>query len=163
AEKASVLYYVRIYSGTLKPNSRVYNPGKDTKELISKLYHTRADPKQRDEVPLGLAGDIVAILGMKDSVTGDTLCETQHPILLEKITLTEAVVSKSVEPESSADKQKLLDTLAVMEREDPTFRVKVDPDTGQTLMSGMGVLHLEIKQHRMERDFNLKVRVGRPL
>lgn len=162
AEKSAELYYVRIYSGTLKPNSRVYNPGKDAKELIAKLYHTQADPTHRDEVALGHAGDIVAILGLKDSITGDTLCETQHPILLERISFTEPVVSKTVEPQSTADRQKLTDTLNLMQKEDPTFTWREDKDTGQTLMNGMGVLHLEIKQHRMERDFNLKVRVGKP-
>ncbi len=156
------LFYLRIYSGTLKPNSRLYNPGKDCKELVSKLYHTHADPTKRDELPLSHAGDIVALIGLKDSVTGDTLCETQHPILLERIQFAEAVVSKSIEPESSADKQKLVDLLTRLGREDPTFLWKVDPETGQTLMSGMGLLHLEIKQHRMERDFKLKVRVSKP-
>src|SRR5207244_10287913 len=86
----------------------------------------------------------------------------QHPILLETIQFAEAVVSRSIEPESSADKQKLVDTLNLLKREDPTFDWRVDPETGQTLMNGMGLLHLEIKQHRMERDFRLKVRVGKP-
>jgi elongation factor G len=157
------LFFLRIYSGVLKPQSRPFNPGRQAKEMVSKIYHTHADPTRRDEVPLGYAGDIVALLGLKDSITGDTLCDPQHPILLERITFNEPVVSKTIEPESSADRQKLLDVLNRLGREDPTFRWKEDPETGQTLMSGMGVLHLEIKQHRMERDFNLKVRVGRPL
>src|SRR5207302_7762287 len=88
--------------------------------------------------------------------------DPQHPILLEAIHFAEAVVSQSVEPQSSADKDKLADTLTALGREDPTFEWKVDPETGQTLMSGMGMLHLEIKKHRMERDFNLQVRVGKP-
>jgi elongation factor G len=138
AEKSADLYYLRIYSGTLKPNSRQYNPGKDCKELISKIYHTKADPGDREEVVLGYAGDIVALIGLRDSVTGDTLCETQHPILLEKITFTEPVVSKSIEPQSSADKQKLTDLLNLLSKEDPTFTWKVDAESGQTLMSGMG-------------------------
>jgi elongation factor G len=99
---------------------------------------------------------------MKDAITGDTICDPQNPILLEKIKFAEAVVSRSIEPESSADKQKLIDTLNILRKEDPTFSVKIDPETGQTLMSGMGMLHLEIKQHRMERDFRLKVRAGKP-
>ncbi len=162
ADKHGELFFVRIYSGVLKPQSRPYNPGRDSKEMVSKIYHTRADPHARDEVPLGVTGDIVALVGLKDSITGDTLCDPQHPILLERIQFNEPVVSKSIEPESSADKQKLIDTLTQLGREDPTFTWKVDPDTGQTLMSGMGVLHLEIKQHRMERDFRLKVRVSKP-
>src|SRR5262249_17563740 len=89
-------------------------------------------------------------------------CDTQHPILLEPIQFAEAVVSRSIEPESSADKQKLTDTLNLLKREDPTFEWKVEAETGQTLMSGMGLLHLEIKQHRMERDFRLKGGVGKP-
>ncbi len=156
------LYYVRIYSGTLKTNSKVTNPGRNAKEIIGKLYHTKADPHDRTELAEAYAGDIVAVLGLKESVTGDTLCETQHPILLERIQFAQAVVSRSIEPESTADKQKLTDTLNVLKKEDPTFTWTVDRDTGQTLMNGMGMLHLEIKQHRMERDFKLKVRVGKP-
>jgi elongation factor G len=162
ADKHAEFFYLRIYSGTLKAQSRLWNPGRDSKELVSKLYHVHADPTNREELPQSGAGDIVALIGLKESVTGDTLCETQHPILLEPIQFAEAVVSRSIEPESSADKQRLIDTLNALKREDPTFEWKVDPETGQTLMSGMGVLHLEIKQHRMERDFQLKVRVGKP-
>lgn len=157
------LFYVRVYSGTLKANSRPYNATRDIKEFASKLYHTHADPTDRTEVPEACAGDIVAVIGMKEAITGDTLCDLQHPLVLEPIVFAQGVVSRSIEPESSADKQKLTDTLTQLRREDPTFDWKVDPDTGQTLMTGMGVLHLEVKQHRMERDFRLKVRVGRPL
>ncbi len=156
------LYYVRIYSGTLKQHSRVFNPGRNVKENVGKLYHTLADPRDREELPEAVAGDIVALIGMQDSITGDTLCETQHPILLERITFAQTVVSRSVEPESGADKKKLEDTLNLLAKEDPTFTWGVDKDTGQTLMNGMGMLHLEIKQHRMERDFRLHVRVGKP-
>ncbi len=156
------LYYLRIYSGTLKSNSRVLNATKDAKELVGKLYHTKADPTQRDELPEAVAGDIVALIGLKDSITGDTLCETQHPIVLERITFAEAVVSQSIEPESSADKDKLVEILNLLRKEDPTFTWRDDRETGQKLMSGMGMLHLEIKRHRMERDFRLKIRVGKP-
>jgi len=163
AETHGELYFIRIYSGKLKSNSRVYNPGRDGKENVAKIYHTRADPKDREELHESHAGDIVAAIGLRESITGDTLCETQHPILLERISFAEAVVSQSIEPESSADKQKLIDTLNLLKKEDPTFTWRVDPETGQALMSGMGVLHLEIKKHRMERDFRLKVRVRQPL
>jgi elongation factor G len=162
ADPHGELFYLRIYSGTLKANSRVWNPGRNTKELVSKLYHILADPTNREDLAESYAGDIVALIGLKESITGDTLCETQHPILLEPIQFAEAVVSRSIEPESSADKQKLVDSLNLLKREDPTFGWRVDAETGQTLMSGMGVLHLEIKQHRLERDFRLKVRVGKP-
>lgn len=161
AQDSGDLFYVRVYSGVLKVNSRVYNPGKDGKENIAKLYHIHADPTQRDELPETYAGDIVAVIGLKESVTGDTLCETQHPILLEPISFAEAVVSQRIEPESSADKDKLASVLSKLQREDPTFVVKVD-DNGQMLMSGMGTLHLEVKRHRMERDFRVKIRVGKP-
>jgi elongation factor G len=163
AESTGDLYFVRIYSGTLKTNSRVFNTGKNVKELIGQVFHIKADPKSpKEDVPIAYAGDIVVCKGLKDSVTGDTLCETQHPILLEAISFAEAVVSKSIEPVSSADKQKLLDTMAALCKEDPTFSWRHDTETGQTLMSGMGTLHLEVKQHKMERDYKLKVRVGKP-
>ena len=156
------LFYIRIYSGVVKSNSRLYNPGRDSKEVVGKLYHIHADPSQRDELGEAFAGDIVATVGMKEAATGDTLCETQHPILLEAITFAEAVVSQSIEPESAADKDKLLDTLKKLEREDPTFVCKHNKETGQLLMSGMGTLHLEVKRHRLERDYRLKVRVSPP-
>jgi elongation factor G len=156
-------FFVRVYSGTLKPQTRPYNPGKDAKELTGKLYHIHADPlRGLEEVETAPAGDIVALIGLKDSGTGDTLCDAANPILLESIRFADAVVSQSIEPESSADKDKLASTLQLLQREDPTFRVRLNKDTGQTLMSGMGMLHLEVKRHRMERDFRLKVRVGRP-
>jgi elongation factor G len=157
-------FFVRVYSGVLKPNSRPLNPGKEIKELVPKLYHVHADPTRGlEEVPEAPAGDIVAVVGLRESVTGDTLCDAHHPILLEPIVFAETVVSQKIEPESTADKQKLIDTLNLLRREDPTFGWKTDPETGQTLISGMGTLHLEVKQHRMERDFRLKVRVGKPL
>ncbi len=156
-------FFIRVYSGVLRPNSRALNPGNDKKENVAKLFHVHADPnKGLEEVPTAPAGDIVAVIGLKETRTGDTLCDTQHPIVLEAITFAEAVVSQSIEPESGADKDKLAQSLDILQLEDPTFVVKVDKDTGQTLMSGMGTLHLEVKRHRMERDFRLKVRVGRP-
>ena len=161
AQDSGDLFYIRVYSGVLKTNARVLNATRDAKENIGKLYHIHADPTQRDELPETHAGDIVAVIGLKDSVTGDTLCETQHPILLEKITFAETVVSQRIEPESGADKDKLTNVLNKLQREDPTFIVTID-DNGQMLMSGMGTLHLEVKRHRMERDFRLKIRVGRP-
>ncbi len=156
------LSFVRIYSGKLKAGgSRPLNPGKDKKENCSRLYHIRAD--EREKVEEAFAGDIVGVVGLKDSVTGDTLCDPSHPILLEKIEFPETVISMSIEPVSSSDKGKLSDTLAALAREDPTFAYKVNEETGQTLISGMGELHLEIIKNRMIRDYNrLKVHVGRP-
>ncbi len=156
-------FFIRVYSGVLRPGMRAYNPGKDVKENIPKLFHVHADPARGlEEVENGPAGDIVCVVGLKDTVTGDTLCETAHPILLEPISFAEAVVSQSIEPESGADKDKLGLALEVLQLEDPTFKIKADKDTGQTLMSGMGTLHLEVKKHRLERDFRVKVRVGKP-
>ena len=163
------LFYLRIYSGTLKANSRVlnpdcrlYSPPKEVKEFASKIYHIHADPKNREDMPIAYAGDIDGIIGPKDSITGDTLCDPLNPIVLEQISFAEAVVSMSIEPDSSADKDKLTDSLDRLKREDPTFTWRVDPNTGQQLMSGMGVLHLEVKRHRLEEDFRLKVRVSKP-
>ncbi|AMV24654.1 Elongation factor G [Gemmata sp. SH-PL17] len=154
-------FFIRVYSGVMKPNMRAYNPGKDTKENVAKLFHVHADPARGlEEVENGPAGDIVCVVGLKDTVTGDTLCETAHPILLETITFAEAVVSQSIEPESGADKDKLAHALEVLQLEDPTFKLKVSE--GQTVMSGMGTLHLEVKRHRLERDFRLKVRAYPP-
>ena len=156
-------FFVRVYSGVMRPGMRAYNPGKDVKENIPKLFHVHADPTRGlEEVPDGPAGDIVCVVGLKDTATGDTLCDTAHPILLEPITFAQGVVSQSIEPESGGDKDKLGLALEMLQLEDPTFKVKADKDTGQTLMSGMGTLHLEVKKHRLERDFRLKVRVGKP-
>jgi elongation factor G len=162
ADPHGELFYVRIYSGTLKPQSRPLNPGKDRKEMVSKIYHVLGDPNHRDQLDEARAGDIVALIGMKESITGDTLCDPQHPILLEAIRFAEAVISRSIEPESAADKDKVVSTLNILKREDPTFDWRVDKETGQVLMFGMGMLHLEIKIKRMERDFRLRVRVGKP-
>jgi elongation factor G len=154
------LSFVRVYSGSLKAGTRAYNPGKDKKENCSRLYHIRAD--DREQIAEAMTGDIVGIVGLKESVTGDTLCDAAHPILLERIEFPETVISMSIEPVSSADKGKLADTLNALAREDPTFTFKVNEETGQTLISGMGELHLEILKNRMIRDYNLKVHVGRP-
>ena len=154
------LSFVRIYSGSLKAGTRVYNPGKDKKENCSRLYHIRAD--EREKVEEAHAGDIVGVVGLKDSVTGDTLCDASHPILLERIEFPETVISMSIEPVSSADKGKLSDTLNSLAKEDPTFTYKVNEETGQTLISGMGELHMEILKNKMIRDYKLKVHVGRP-
>ena len=154
------LSFVRIYSGRLKSGSRVYNPGRDKKENCSRLYHIRAD--DREKIEEAEAGDIVGVVGLKDSVTGDTLCDAAHPILLERIEFPETVISMSIEPVTSADKGKLADTLASLGKQDPTFTYKVNEETGQTLISGMGELHLEVLKNKMTRDYNLKVHVGRP-
>jgi elongation factor G len=156
------LCFVRVYSGVLKGKSRHLNPRTNKKELISQLWHIQADRREKLETDEVSAGDIVGVLGPKDSATGDTLCDGAHPIALESITFPEPVISMAVEPESSADRKKLADTLAMLSRQDPTFRAKVSEETGQTLISGMGELHLEVIRHRIQRDFKLNVRVHKP-
>jgi elongation factor G len=154
------LSFVRIYSGKLRTSDRPMNPGRDKKEVCSRLYHIAAD--ERVKIEEASAGDIVGVVGLKEARTGDTLCDGTHPILLEQIEFPETVMSMSIEPVSSADKGKLAETLASLAREDPTFTYKVNEETGQTIISGMGELHLEILKNRMIRDFNMKVHVGRP-
>ncbi len=163
ADPHGELYYLRVYSGTLKANSRPLNPGKNVKEFCTKLYHVHADPSNKDALDFATAGDVVAVIGPKEAITGDTICDPNHPILLDTIQFAETVVSMSIEPESTADRQKLENTLTLLGREDPTFRWRTDPETGQTLISGMGVLHLEIKTNRLREDFRVKARIGKPL
>ena len=113
-------------------------------------------------MPAAGTGDIVGVIGLRHIVTGDTLCDTQHPILLETIQFPETVISMAIEPETSTERKKLADTLEMMKRQDPTFRAQENEETGQTLISGMGELHLEVIKHRLLRDFNLNVRVHKP-
>ncbi len=154
------LYYVRIYSGQLKANSRVLNPGKGKKENVPQLWRVQAD--RREQIPMAEAGDIVGIVGLRYSVTGDTLCDPKHPILFEPITFPETVISMAIEPESSADRKKLTEVLGLMKKQDPTFDARELEETGQTIISGMGELHLEVLRHRLEREFRLNVRVYPP-
>ncbi len=160
ADRHGDLDYVRVYSGQLKAGSRVYNPGKDKKENVPQLWRIQAD--RREQVDVVGAGDIVGIIGLRHSITGDTLCNTQNPILLESITFPETVIAMAIEPESSADRKKLADVLEMMKRQDPTFRAQENEETGQTLISGMGELHLEVIKHRLLRDYRLNVRVHKP-
>jgi elongation factor G len=160
ADKHGDLHYVRIYSGLLKGNTRASNPRTDKKENISQLWHIQAD--RREQVESVEAGDIVGIIGLRNSVTGDTLCDPKHPILLEAIAFPETVISMAIEPESSAERKKLADALDMLKRQDPTFRAQESQETGQTLISGMGELHLEVIKHRLLRDFKLNVRVHKP-
>jgi elongation factor G len=160
ADRHGDLDYVRVYSGRLKAGSRVLNPGKDKKENVPQLWRIQADRREQvDEVE---AGDIIGIIGLRHTVTGDTLCHPQHPILLETISFPETVVSMAIEPQSSTERKKLADVLEMMKRQDPTFRAKESEETGQTIVSGMGELHLEVIQHRLLRDFKLDVRVHKP-
>lgn len=160
ADQHADLCFMRVYSGRLKSGSRVLNARTGNKELISQLWHIQAD--SRDKMDEVVAGDIVGVIGPKEAVTGDTLCESQQPVLLESIVFPETVISMAVEPDSSAERKKLADALIRLSRQDPTFRAQINEDTGQTIISGMGELHLEILQQRMRKDFGLKVRVHKP-
>jgi elongation factor G len=160
ARKTGDLHYVRVYSGQLKANSRVLNPGKDKKENVPQLWHIQAD--RQEQIPWVGAGDIVGIIGLRSSVTGDTLCDPNEPILLETIQFPDTVIAMAIEPESSTERKKLADVLDLMKRQDPTFRAIENEETGQTLISGMGELHLEVIKHRLLRDYNLNVRVHKP-
>ncbi|MDA1015061.1 MAG: elongation factor G [Planctomycetota bacterium] len=152
--------FVRVYSGVLKGNSRVLNARTAKKEFANQLWHIQADRREKlDEVR---AGDIAGVIGPKEAVTGDTLCDGQHPILLETITFPETVISMAVEPDSNAERKKLDETLLRLSRQDPTFKFYTSEETGQTIISGMGELHLDVIRHRMERDFKLKIRVHKP-
>lgn len=159
--KTGDLSWVRIYSGTLKGNSRVLNPGKDKKENVAQIWQIHASKKE-EQLDSAQAGDIVGVIGLRESVTGDTLCDTRGPILLESIEFPETVISMAIEPESTADKKKLSDCLEMLRKQDPTFTANENEETGQTLISGMGELHLEVIQHRLERDFKLNVKVHNP-
>jgi elongation factor G len=158
--KTGDIHWVRVYSGLLKSNSRVLNPGKDLKENVAQLWHIHATKKE-EQVDSVEAGDIVGIIGMRHSITGDTLCDTREPILLETIKFPETVISMAIEPESSTERKKLQDTLDMLKRQDPTLSVQ-SSETGQTLISGMGELHLEIIKNRLLRDFNLNVKFHKP-
>lgn len=160
ADRHGDLHYIRVYSGVLKAGSRVYNPGKDKKENVPQLWHVQAD--RRKQVESVSAGDIVGIIGLHHSITGDTLCSTQDPIILESIVFPETVISMAIEPEDSTERKKLGEVLDMMKRQDPTFRAVTSEETGQTLISGMGELHLEVIKHQLLREYKLNVRVHNP-
>ncbi len=160
AEKPLDLYYLRIYSGSLKSGSRVLNANTGKKENISRIVRMFA--KRREQISEALPGEIVACLGLKHALTGHSLCDPKHPVVLERIQFPAPVISVSVEPQNTKDRDALVQALERMERQDPTFRYGVDPETGQTLISGMGELHLEVLTYKLKKDFRVPVRVGRP-
>ena len=156
------LCFLRIYSGTLVGGSRVVNARTGDKELINQIWRVQADDRERIETDRAIAGDIVGVIGPKVAVTGDTLCEPGEPVLLESIDFPETVISMAVEPDTSAERKKLAETLQRLARQDPTFTARVSEDTGQTIISGMGELHLEVIRDRIQREFGLTVRVHKP-
>ena len=154
------LTFVRVYSGILKKGSYVLNSTKNKKERISRLIILKAD--DRIEVDELRAGDLGAVLGLKDTLTGDTLCDDASPVILESLFIPEPVISVAVEPKTKQDMEKLSKALQALSEEDPTFRVNVDPETNQTVIAGMGELHLEILVDRMMREFKVEANVGAP-
>jgi elongation factor G len=154
------LSFVRIYSGQLKVGLEVFNPARKQKEKIARILNMHAN--RRERVDRAGAGRIVGVIGLKESSTGETLCTPEHPVLLEKIEFYEPVISIAIEPKTHADQEKMDEVLAKFMAEDPTLKVRKDDDTGQTILSGMGELHLEIIISRMLREFRTNVRVGKP-
>ena len=154
------LHYLRIYQGTLKSGSRVLDVNRNKKENITRIFEMHAN--ERKILDSASAGDIVAVVGLKQTLTGDTICDTKKPVCLPSITFPQTVISMSIEPKTSADKARLADALADLRREDPTFECKTDTETGQTIISGMGELHLEILQHKLVKEKSVDVRIGKP-
>ncbi len=154
------LTFVRIYSGKITAGSYALNSTKDKRERISRLIQLQAD--QRTDIQEAVAGDIVACVGLKDTTTGDTLCDDANPIILESMNFPEPVISVAIEPKTKADNEKLGGALGRLAEEDPTFKVKVDHETGQTIIAGMGELHLEIIVDRLLREFKVEANVGKP-
>jgi elongation factor G len=154
------LVYIRIYSGVLKVGTEIYNPRLKKGEKISRIFQMHAH--QRTRVEEAKTGEIVAVMGLKETTTGDTLCDRSRPILLEPIDFYKPVMSVAVEPRTSGDQEKLTESLEKLSEEDPTFHVKLDEDTGQTIISGMGELHLDVLVNRLLTEYHLKVNVGRP-
>lgn len=154
------LAYFRVYSGVVKAGSMVLNASKDESERVGRIVRMFAD--RREDIDEVRAGDIAATLGLKDTFTGETLCDPDHPIVLESITFPEPVIQVAVEPKTQADQDKMGEALRKLAEEDPTFRVNVDEQTGQTILSGMGELHLDILIDRMKREFKVGANVGRP-
>ncbi|MFG0329481.1 MAG: elongation factor G [Phycisphaerales bacterium] len=160
ADSHGDLTYLRIYSGTLKRGSRVLNPGNNRKENVARIFEMHA--KERIPLDEAYAGNIVAVVGAKNSITGETLCDPDDPILLERMDFPEPVISMSIEPNTADDKRKLGEALVTIRREDPSFRSHYDEETGQTIIEGMGELHLEIIKNKLVRDMKIGVEVGKP-
>ncbi len=160
ADKHGDLTFLRIYSGVLNQGRQVYNPRTRRKERVGQIYYMHADDRVATQT--AHAGEIVAVIGLKDTATGDTLCEKPHPILLESIDFPEPVLLMAIEPRSTGERRKLEEALKRLEKEDPTFTYRLDDETGQTIVSGMGELHLEVLGRRLVDEFNVEVRIGTP-
>ena len=154
------LTYIRIYSGTLKAGKQVFNTTKGRRERIGKIYQMHAN--KREERPSAIAGQIVAVMGLKDTSTGDTLSDQSNQVILESMTFPAPVINVAIEPRTKADQDKLGTAIQRLAEEDPTFQVRTDEETGQTIISGMGELHLEVLVERMKREFRVEANIGRP-
>ena len=154
------LSFFRVYSGTLKSGSYVLNANKNTKERIGRILQMHAN--NRTEIQEVYAGDIAAAVGLKNTTTGDTLCDEKHPVILEKMNIPEPVISIAIEPKSKGDQEKMSTALQKLAEEDPTFRAETDQESGQTVISGMGELHLDVIVDRMKREFGVEANVGKP-
>ena len=154
------LTFIRMYSGVINSGSYVYNASRGGKERVSRLIKLQSDDRQ--EIPEIRAGDICAVVGFKDTTTGDTICDEKNQVILESLHIPEPVISVAIEPATKVDQEKLSSGLHKLAEEDPTFRVKVDHETGQTIISGMGELHLEILVDRLKREFQVEATVGKP-
>lgn len=154
------LTFIRVYAGVLKKGSYIYNSTKEIKERVSRLVKMHSN--NREEIEEIRAGDICAVIGLKDTGTGNTLCDEQHEIILESMQFAEPVISLAIEPKAKSDQEKMSLSLSKLSEEDPTFRAHTDPETGQTIISGMGELHLEIIVDRLKREFKVAVNVGAP-
>ena len=154
------LSFFRVYSGTLKSGSYVLNANKGVKERIGRILQMHAN--NRTEISEVYAGDIAAAVGLKNTTTGDTLCDEKHPVILEKMIIPEPVISIAIEPKSKGDQEKMSTALQKLAEEDPTFRAETDQESGQTVISGMGELHLDVLVDRMKREFNVEANIGKP-
>ncbi len=160
SDEGRMLTYLRLYSGTIRPGSSVYNTTRQKSERVGRLFHMHSH--RREEINAATAGDIVAVLGFRETLTGDTLCDPEHHLVLEGLSVPEPVVSIAVEPKAAEDRKKFPGALERLQWEDPTFRVHEDEETGQTILTGMGELHLEIIVDRLERECGVRVTTGRP-
>ncbi len=161
--KTGDLYWIRVYSGSLEGNSRVYCPNRDKKENVAQLWQIHATKKEKQgQIQLLECGDIACAIGPRDAITGDTLCDTREMIELPSIQFAQAVISMAIEPENTAERKKLAEVLEMLKRQDPTFRAQENADSGQTLISGMGELHLDVIKNRLVRDFSLNVKFYKP-
>jgi elongation factor G len=154
------LTFARIYSGKIESGSYVQNSVKDKRERVGRMLLMHSN--NREEINEAFAGDIVAFVGMKDTTTGDTLCDAAKPVILERMEFPEPVIEIAVEPKSKADQEKMSTALQRLAAEDPSFRVKVDHESGQTIIAGMGELHLDILVDRMKREFKVEANIGAP-